>query len=177
MLESPSTHPVGRAENRPLRVIGVAALAVATVIHVLEFFDAETLALAALFVASAAGTFAGVVLLLARGPRSGWLVGGITSLLTLAAYCVTRTVGIPGVDPSEDIGNWSEPLGIMSLIVEGLVIVLAVVALADAHRLSVHRAVAEARASMPGVTEEPSDRPVDRPPAPSARSRDPHRVR
>lgn len=177
MLESPSTHPVGRAENRPLRVVGIAALAVVAVIHVLEFFDADTPALAVLFLASAAGAFAGAVLLLARAPRSGWLVGGITSLLTFAAYCVTRTVGIPGVDPRADIGNWSEPLGIVSLVVEALVVVLAVVALADAHRHSVDRAVAEARASVPGVAEEQPDRPVDRPEAASGRGRHPHHVR
>lgn len=176
MLESPSTHPSGRAERRPLRVLAVAALAVVTVIHVLEFFDAETLALGALFVASAAGTFAGVVLLLARAPRSGWLVGGITSLLTLAAFCVTRTVGIPGVDPSEDIGNWSEPLGMMSLVLEALVVVLAVVALADVHRLTVDRAVAEARASIPGVPEKSPAQPEAEPRTTSPRTRDPHRV-
>lgn len=141
-----------------MRVLGVAALAVVTAIHVLEFFDADTLALAALLAASAAGTFAGLVLLLAGGPRSGWLVGGITSLLTLVAYCVTRTVGIPGVDPRAGIGNWNDPFGIMALIVEGLVIVVTVVALADARWLGVRRAVAETRASTSDVPEEPAGR-------------------
>lgn len=176
MLESPSAQPDDPAEVRPLRVLVIAALAVATVIHGLGILDAETFAVAAFLAASAAGTFAGAVLLLAWAPRSGWLVGGITSLLTLAAYCVSRTVGIPGVDPREGIGNSSEPLGVMSLVVESFVIVLAVVALVNAHRLTVNRAVAGARASIPGAPQEPSAQSGDGRRPPSVGSPDPHRA-
>ncbi len=34
-----------------------------------------------------------------------------------AAYALTRTVGLP--QDTGDIGNWGEPLGVVSLIAEG----------------------------------------------------------
>jgi hypothetical protein len=41
---------------------------------------------------------------------------------------LTRTVGLP--QAHEDIGNWSEPLGLAALFVEGVVIAVAGYALA-----------------------------------------------
>jgi hypothetical protein len=36
---------------------------------------------------------------------------------------LSRTTGLPGV--SDDVGNWTEPLGLASLWVEGVVFLLA----------------------------------------------------
>jgi hypothetical protein len=121
----------GRAKHWVVRVAGAALLVIATAIHVYEYFGASPVSLAALFIASAAGTAVGAGLLLANVPRWGWLIGGGASLLTFAGYCVARTVGIPVVDPSGDIGNWLEPLGVVSLVVEAGAVLLAVIALAS----------------------------------------------
>lgn len=153
-LDSPQRVPTGRAEHRMARVAGAALLVIAAGLHVYEYFGAP-LSLAALFIASAAGTVAGAVLLLAKAPRLGWLIGGVASALTFAGYCITRTVGIPGVDPSADIGNWLQPLGVVSLIVEGGAILLAVIALSDQHNLSTRHAMAELAATIPGRDEVP----------------------
>ncbi len=123
----------GRA-GRGMRTAGVAPLGVATGIHVYEYFGANPVSLAALFLTSAAGTFIGAGLLLTRASQLGWLIGGGVSLLTFVAYCLTRTVGIPGVDPSDDIGNWSEPLGVVALVVEAIAFVLAMIALGGRSR-------------------------------------------
>ena len=42
----------------------------------------------------------------------------------MAGYIVNRTVGLPGA--TGDIGNWTEPLGLASLVVEGLVAICGV---------------------------------------------------
>jgi len=59
-----------------------------------------------------------------------WLTAGLIAALTLAGYTVSRTVGLPG-DEGGDIGNWTEPLGLASLLIEGIVVLLAIARLAD----------------------------------------------
>jgi hypothetical protein len=49
-------------------------------------------------------------------------------------YVLTRTVGLP--QDSGDIGNWGEPLGIMSLVVEATLMAVALVALVQARASS-----------------------------------------
>lgn len=153
MLGSPSTTPSGRAERAEIRLGGMVLLAAAAAIHVFEARGASPVSLAISFLASAVGMFVGVGLLLSRAPRLGWIIGGGTALLTFAGYCVTRTVGIPGMDPSSDIGNWLEPLGVVSLIVEAAAVILAACALSDRHRVKVAHIVAEVRATAPGLAE------------------------
>ena len=49
-------------------------------------------------------------------------------LAILLAFVVNRTVGMPGA--TDDIGNWLEPLGLLSLVVEGFVVWQAAAAIA-----------------------------------------------
>lgn len=44
-------------------------------------------------------------------------------------FLLTRTVGLP--QDSGDIGNWSDPLGILSLVVEAALMAVAIVVLAQ----------------------------------------------
>jgi len=44
----------------------------------------------------------------------------------VAAYIATRSVAFPQL--SDDVGNWFEPLGVVSVLSESLVVVLALVA-------------------------------------------------
>ena len=69
--------------------------------------------------------------LLARPARASWLAAGVICLATALGYVLTRSVGLPG--DTGDIGNWLEPLGITSLIIEGIVVVIAVMALTDSN--------------------------------------------
>lgn len=78
---------------------------------------------------------AGVIcaVLLLTGRRSaGWLLAVGVAAGPLAGYIVTRTVGLP--DATDDIGNWGEPLGVVSLIVEAVLLILAVMMLARSRR-------------------------------------------
>jgi hypothetical protein len=53
----------------------------------------------------------------------GWLLGGTIAAATAIGYCLSRTTGLPHAD--DDISNWTEPLGVASLIAEGVVVLLA----------------------------------------------------
>lgn len=64
------------------------------------------------------------VLLLRRQARSGWLLAIGVALGPIVFFTLTRTTGLP--DATDDKGNWGEPLGIISLVVEGLLLILSV---------------------------------------------------
>ena len=101
---------------------GIALILVAGAIHFIDapgsFGDATYKGL--LFLAN------GIAAIVAafgiyRGERSwGWGLGVLVAGGALVGYVVSRTVGLPGLAP--DI--WLEPLGILSLMVEGAFIVL-----------------------------------------------------
>jgi hypothetical protein len=73
----------------------------------------------ALMVTSVAVAF----FLLHTGSVLAWAAGGLLALLTLIGFILSRTSGLPGA--TGDIGNWTEPLGLASMFVEGAVILLA----------------------------------------------------
>lgn len=70
-----------------------------------------------------------------------WEFVGLVCALAAAGYVLTRSVPLPG--DSGDAGNWLEPLGMASLIIEGVVVILAALILAGIYRAS--------RASRPWV--------------------------
>jgi hypothetical protein len=65
--------------------------------------------------------------LLARPSAPAWAVGGVLCLAAAAGYVLTRSVAVPG--DTDDHGDWLNPLGLASLIAEGIVVILAVMAL------------------------------------------------
>jgi hypothetical protein len=62
-----------------------------------------------------------------------WAAIGGACLLAVAAFVLSRTVGLPLI--SDDIGNWTERLGVVSVLTETGVAVLSAAALAKGRRL------------------------------------------
>jgi hypothetical protein len=62
------------------------------------------------------------------GSRIDFLAATVLSALVIVAFVINRTVGMPLA--TGDIGNWFEPLGLLSLVVEAFVIWQSLVALA-----------------------------------------------
>lgn len=147
MLRHPPDVQIGRAEQPGARLIGAAALIAAAVLHLIQVPGFALPVLYGLFIASAAGTLLGAALLLASAPRLGWLIGGGTAFLTFLGYVLTRTTGLPGILTS--IGDWFYPLGVPSLVVEGVAFLLAGWALSDRHGLTADRVLAELRFRRP----------------------------
>ncbi|WP_175324738.1 hypothetical protein [Frankia sp. Cppng1_Ct_nod] len=63
------------------------------------------------------------VLLVTRPRPTAWLLAASTGVAPLVGYILSRGPGLP--DYTDDRGNWGEPLGVVSLVVEGLLVVVA----------------------------------------------------
>ena len=85
---------------------------------------AETPYLGWLYILLVAGCAAAGAWLLSTHWRQGYALGALISLGAITGYALTRTTGLPSA--TGDIGNWSEPAGIISLLVEAAFVVLAV---------------------------------------------------
>ncbi len=113
----------------PLFELGTSAglLAIAW-IHFLDLADKmeETPYLGLAYIGLIAGCLAGVVLL-ARRDHRGFVLGGGLAAATMIGYILSRTTGLPAA--TDDIGNWTETIGVWSLIAESAVVLVAVAAL------------------------------------------------
>jgi hypothetical protein len=69
---------------------------------------------------------AAAVLLLSRAYRKGWLLSAGVALGPLIGYALSRGPGMPLY--GDDRGNWTETLGVISLLVEGALLLLALAA-------------------------------------------------
>jgi hypothetical protein len=75
------------------------------------------------------GVLTALILLLPRpawfGPAwLGWASGALLGAAPFLGYLASRTVGVPG--DSDDVGNWGDWLGTVSLLVEAALVMLGV---------------------------------------------------
>ena len=106
------------------------SLAVVGAIHILDLpskFD-ETPYLAVAYIGIILAAAVLVERILVVGSRIDFLAAAALSAAVIVGFIVNRTVGMPMA--TGDIGNWLEPLGLLSLAVEGFVIWQALVAVA-----------------------------------------------
>lgn len=119
-----STESIGSSIGS--RVVGAAALVAIAVIHVVDLPDKmeETPYLGWMYVGLIVASLALAGLLISgRRTREAWTASALLAGATFVGFCLSRTTGLPG--SHEDVGNWSEPLGTVSLITEGMLVLLA----------------------------------------------------
>jgi hypothetical protein len=108
-----------------VRGVAVVALAGVALIHLLDapgtFADAPYRGW--LYVGLIVGCLGSAAALVRSNDRRAWLTAAALSVGAMLAFVVSRTVGLPA--GADDIGNWTEPLGLASLFVEGLLVALA----------------------------------------------------
>jgi hypothetical protein len=108
-------------------VVGLAGIAL---IHLLDSIGKfkETPYVAWLYVALMVGALVAGALLIVSRSKIGFAAAATLAAAAIAGYVVSRTVGLPNA--TDDIGNWTEPLGLAALFVEGCVVAVSVPALA-----------------------------------------------
>lgn len=142
MLQSTTAH--SRAGTSViLRALGIVGCLAVAAIHVIDqggvpgLKDPEYVQIL-YYLLEAAGLVA-AALLLTNYARRGWVLSLGVAAGPIIGYVLSRGPGLP--DYSDDIGNWAEPLGILSLVVEGTLLILAATILAASRRSAtlIHR--------------------------------------
>jgi hypothetical protein len=129
-MDLPRLNPLSRASR--WRWLAVAALTVTAGVHaelVPEHLREAPYA-GVLFIAMSAAALSAAALLALREHRLAWAGAGALSLGTLLAYLASRSIGLPSL--SDDVGDWSNPLGLASLVCEAVVVSLSWAALMQA---------------------------------------------
>jgi hypothetical protein len=135
-------HAIRHTTLRALGFVGMLAIAL---IHLLDVIGKikETPYLGVMYIALMVASVAVALYLLHSGSPRAWAAAGLLAAATLTGFVLSRTTGLP--QAHDDVGNWTEGLGLASMFVEAAVIVLALYALALARRErrpGVHHSVA-----------------------------------
>lgn len=133
-----------------MRALAVAGLAAVALIHLLDTPGAfrEQPYKGWLYLALIVGSLVTARALLSGSDSLAWVAATLLPLGALAAFVISRTAGLPG--GGDDIGNWSEPLGLASLFVEGSLITLGASVIAS--RMSAVRVSLVRRPALDVVT-------------------------
>ena len=117
--------------TRATLAVGLAAIGV---IHLLDSIGkyGETRYLFWMYIALIAGSIAVAGAVLFTRSRAAFLAAAALAGSAAVGYILSRTTGLPSA--KGDIGNWTEPLGLASLFVEGGVIAVAAGAFAITRR-------------------------------------------
>ena len=76
-----------------------------------------------LFFLNAAGALIAAIGIYRGEKLWGWTLGLVVTAGALIMYSISRTVGLPGLEVDDE---WFEPMGVASLVVEGLFVLLYV---------------------------------------------------
>jgi len=109
----------------PLRWLAAVCLAVIAGVHIAiapeHLHEAPYAGVLFLVLAAAALVAAGLVL--TTNHPLVWTATAALSLSALVAYLMSRSVGLPSL--SDDIGDWLNPLGVIAVVCETAVVLIA----------------------------------------------------
>jgi hypothetical protein len=133
-LHLPSSRGRGRTERWVVAV--AAAVAAAAHVPVIGPHLAEAPYMGVLFVALTAACLCISAAICVRDPAALYAAAVLTCGLAVLGYAATRLVPFPML--GDDVGNWLEPLGVLSVASETVVVVAAAWALVTPGRPAAH---------------------------------------
>ncbi|HEY3894900.1 MAG TPA: hypothetical protein VGL88_05975 [Pseudonocardiaceae bacterium] len=109
-----------------VQLIGAVGCLAVTVIHVMDqggLPGSKTPEYVQIgyYVLEIAGILAAMLLLL-NWAKTGWFLSLGVAAGPIIGYVLSRGPGLP--DYTDDIGNWTEPLGVISLVLEGVLFIM-----------------------------------------------------
>lgn len=109
-----------------LRWIAIALIFITGYLHLITAGDeyAEARYMGALFLLNFLGALVSAAGIHRRKLWWGWMLGAVIALGSIVGYVQSRTVGMPGMEVEE----WYDPIGILAMLVEGLFLVIFVLA-------------------------------------------------
>jgi hypothetical protein len=119
------TSVTGALNDAIARAVAIAALTAIALIHILQLPDAFRSIgyLGGLFVAAIVACVLLASIMTRVDDARVWAAAGGLAGLILLCYLASRSVGLPGF--TDDKGDWAQPLGLASMIAEGLVVGVA----------------------------------------------------
>jgi FtsH-binding integral membrane protein len=111
---------------RAAAVVGLAGIGVIHLIDSIGKFQ-ETPYMGWMYIGLILGCLGAGFALLRANIREAWLAAIVLPASAIVGYVLTRTTGLP--QAHEDVGNWTEPLGLAALFTEGVVIAISAYAL------------------------------------------------
>ena len=111
-------------------LLGIAA------VHILDLPAkwSETFYMALMYIGLIAFAAFLIERLIVKVSNRDYLASALLSVLVLVGYIVNRTLGMPGA--TDDIGNWFEPLGLLSIAIEIFAVWQSVAAYLVSRRIS-----------------------------------------
>ena len=129
MIATSAPAVVSPASTRAVRIVLAGAAAVAAIAHVpviAPHLD-EAPYMGVLFVVLTAACAFLALAALVRGGRVVYALTVLTCGLAVLGYVATRLVAFPML--ADDVGNWLEPLGVVSIVSESIAVGAALVGL------------------------------------------------
>ncbi len=126
----------GKAQNSGWRWVLAAGAFVAAAAHVPVIGPhlSEAPYMGALFVVLTAACVSLGVAALIKDDRAVYALAALTCGLAILGYAATRLVSFPML--ADDVGNWLEPLGLVSIASEAVVVIAAISGLRSSTRTS-----------------------------------------
>jgi manganese oxidase len=120
---------ISRPLSSPARWVVAAAALTTLAAHVVITEDhlEEALYIGVLFIALELACLVLAVLLPRRDSALVWAGVVATGALAIGAYVVSRSIGLPQI--TDDVGRWSDPLGVVAVTSESLMVMLGLSAL------------------------------------------------
>jgi manganese oxidase len=139
-----------RPLSSPARWVVAAAALTTLAAHasITEDHLEEAFYIGVLFIALEVACLALAVLLPYRDSAAVWAGVVITGGLAIAGYVVSRSVGLPEI--TDDVGRWTDPLGVVAVAAESLMVLLGLGALTG--RVQTRKARGHVPALVGGVT-------------------------
>src|SRR4051812_957556 len=127
-LQMPDTRRGMRGRDLAARLVGALLCAAVAYIHIkdqggLPGEKDPAYMQVGYYAIEVTAVIAGVMLLTLRRTMTAWFLAMGVAAGPFIGLVLTRTTGLPGA--MDDIGNWSETLGVVSLVVEGALFLLA----------------------------------------------------
>ena len=124
-LRSFALSPLGS----PLRWVALAASVTALAAHlpITEDHLEEAFYIGVLFIVLEVACACLAALLPARDTRLVWYAVTATGTTSVLTYVLSRSIGLPQI--TDDVGNWTDPLGYVAVASETIMVLLGVVAL------------------------------------------------
>ena len=128
-LRITSAPAISTSADTILRGLGAALLIGVAQIHFLDVFDKfdENVAQGWMFATLIFGCLVATAVLVHQSSALVWVLAAVCGLAPLAGYIISRSVGLAGA--TDDIGNWTEPLGLASLSMESSLVLVSAYAL------------------------------------------------